>query len=118
MRPKTGDRRQRESEVQSPKSKEEPGDTTLPVPLRTSDFGLRSAVSRREAVTLLAALPIAHALDFAPPEFARAVRGAEAARAAEAAGGAPYAPKFFNAHEWRTVRMLARRLRRRRRSRR
>lgn len=50
-----------------------------------------SDLTRREVVAWLATLPLAHA-----------------ALAAERAlnSAAPYAPKFFTAHEWRTVRVL------------
>ncbi|HUX34428.1 MAG TPA: gluconate 2-dehydrogenase subunit 3 family protein, partial [Gemmatimonadaceae bacterium] len=63
-------------------------------------------ISRREAVGLLAALPLAGALELTPPALERALRAADDARAAREAGGAAPAPKFFTAHEWRTVRLL------------
>jgi gluconate 2-dehydrogenase gamma chain len=47
--------------------------------------------SRREVLAWLATLPLAQAASAAE----RALRS-----------GAPYTPKFFNAHEWRTVRVL------------
>ncbi len=63
-------------------------------------------VSRRQAVGLLAALPLAGALEFSPPVLDRALRAAEKAHADHASGAAPFTPKFFTAHEWRTVRVL------------
>ncbi|HEX5726038.1 MAG TPA: gluconate 2-dehydrogenase subunit 3 family protein [Longimicrobiaceae bacterium] len=61
-------------------------------------------LTRREALGLLAALPLAAA--FAPASVApeQVVRAARAAAASAAAGG--YAPKFFTPHEWETVRVL------------
>ena len=57
-------------------------------------------LSRREAVTLLAAAaPLA---SIAPAGVAHAVRQAQSALAAEP----PFKPKFFTAHEWSTVRVL------------
>lgn len=66
-----------------------------------------AGLSRREALALLAALPLAGAIDLTPPVLERALRAADAARTAREAGEASVAaPKFFTAHEWRTVRML------------
>lgn len=57
-------------------------------------------LSRREAVGLLAAaVPLA---SIGPNSVAHAVRQAQAAIAADT----PFAPKFFTAHEWSTVRTL------------
>ena len=64
-------------------------------------------LSRRQAVGLLAALPLAGALEFSPPTLDRALRAAEKAHADHESGAAPFTPKFFTAHEWRTVRVLA-----------
>jgi Gluconate 2-dehydrogenase subunit 3 len=63
-------------------------------------------LSRRQAVGLLAALPLAGALEFSPPALDRALRAAEKAHADHESGAAPFTPKFFTAHEWRTVRVL------------
>ncbi|MDE3214938.1 MAG: gluconate 2-dehydrogenase subunit 3 family protein [Gemmatimonadota bacterium] len=63
-------------------------------------------VSRRRALGYLAALPLAGAIELAPTSIERALRAADDARAARESGAAPKAPKFFTAHEWRTVRML------------
>jgi len=63
-------------------------------------------LSRRQAVGLLAALPLVGALEFSPPALDRALRAAERAHADHESGAAPFTPKFFTAHEWRTVRVL------------
>lgn len=72
----------------------------------TGSTGREHGLSRRQAVGLLAALPLAGALEFTPPALDRALRAAERARADDESGAAPFAPKFFTAHEWRTVRVL------------
>jgi gluconate 2-dehydrogenase gamma chain len=60
-------------------------------------------LTRREALALLAALPLAAAAD--PSTLvARAWRHVSAHPVAPSA---PYAPRFFTAHEWRGVRRLA-----------
>jgi len=60
------------------------------------------AMSRRDAATLLAAAPVVGAFRWAPESVRES-----AALAREALAAAPaYRPKFFTAHEWRTVRML------------
>jgi hypothetical protein len=68
-----------------------------------------AALSRREAIGLLAAIPLAATpvAALGAPAMERAARAAADALADEAATGAPYVPKFFTAHEWRTVRLLA-----------
>jgi len=62
-------------------------------------------VNRREALKALAVLPAAGALALAPVSATldRANRWAEFL----AAGGPALAPRFFTAHEWATVRLLA-----------
>lgn len=63
-------------------------------------------MDRREAVGLLSALPFLGGLPLPP---AAAQRGARFVRALRTAPPAPqaYEPKFFTAHEWQTVRLLA-----------
>ncbi|HET7632398.1 MAG TPA: gluconate 2-dehydrogenase subunit 3 family protein [Gemmatimonadaceae bacterium] len=68
--------------------------------------GTGGGVSRRTALGYLAALPLAGAVEFAPPTLERALRAVGVARDTEATSGAPYTPKFFTAHEWSTVRLL------------
>ncbi len=80
-----------------------PGNASTPAPAEPQ---AARGLSRREAVGLLAALPLAGALDFSAPTIERALRAAHRAREDAEAGGAPFAPKFFTAHEWRTVRVV------------
>lgn len=61
-------------------------------------------LSRREALELLVAVPFVGAMGL-PPHAVR--RGAAFVRELLAAPGQAYAPKFFSAHEWDTVRVLA-----------
>ena len=65
-----------------------------------------SDVSRRDALKLLGAVPLAGALDWSAPSVERATRMV-AQLHAEDAQPAAYKPKFFTAHEWRTVRVLS-----------
>jgi len=64
-----------------------------------------SDLSRRDALKLFGAVPLIGALDWSAPSVERATRFV--ARLQEEVDGAPYAPKFFTPHEWRTVRVLA-----------
>ncbi|HEU0053684.1 MAG TPA: gluconate 2-dehydrogenase subunit 3 family protein [Longimicrobium sp.] len=64
-------------------------------------------ISRREALGVLATLPFAAAFDPAPGTAARELLAARDAVTAETAAGAAYELKFFTAHEWETVRVLA-----------
>lgn len=66
-----------------------------------------SEMNRREALGVLAALPLAAAFDPAPGTTARELLAAREAVAAETAAGAAYELKFFTPHEWETVRVLA-----------
>jgi hypothetical protein len=63
-------------------------------------------LSRREALLALGATPLAGLLDWSAPSIDRAQKLVEALAAAPDAPAA-YTPKFFTAHEWRTVRVLA-----------
>lgn len=58
-----------------------------------------SEMDRREAVKALALLPLAFSWDVTSPQLERAARVFTAP--------APYAPKFFTAHEWAAASMLA-----------
>jgi hypothetical protein len=62
-------------------------------------------VSRRDALKLFGAVPVLGAMDWSAPSVERATRFV--ARLQAEVDNAPYAPKFFNPHEWRTVRVLA-----------
>lgn len=67
-----------------------------------------SDLNRRDAVKALGAVPLAGILEWSGPGMERTTRIIAGLHADDAAGdAAPYAPKFFNAHEWRTVRVLA-----------
>lgn len=59
-------------------------------------------LSRRDALGLLAAVPLAAMARWTPAQAERALRFAHAARAA----GTAYAPGFFTPPEWQTVRLL------------
>ena len=63
-------------------------------------------LTRREALLALGAAPLAGLLDWSAPAVERAQRFiGELAQAAP--GADAYRPRFFTAHEWRTVRLLA-----------
>lgn len=68
-----------------------------------------SDMNRRDALKAFALVSTASLIDVSAPQLERALRGVESlsddARRAEQ--GQAYVPKFFNRHEWRTVRMLA-----------
>jgi|GEM_PF-142675 len=78
------------------------------------DVGPRSrgedgrGMGRREALGVMAMVPLVAAWDGGGASVVeRVARAAEAAIAESAARGAAYVPKFFTAHEWQTVRALA-----------
>ena len=56
---------------------------------------------------LLAAAPAAVAFTWTDAEAQQAHTQAQAAQSAVQKTGTPYKPKFFNAHEWATIAMLA-----------
>jgi gluconate 2-dehydrogenase gamma chain len=62
-------------------------------------------MERRDALRLLGGAPLALGFALTGAETAAAAAHAETALAAAAKGQA-YAPRFFNAHEWETVRVL------------
>lgn len=64
-----------------------------------------ASVNRRDALRLMAAAPIAAGFSFTTAEMASAHALRQSARAA--APAAAYEPKFFSAHEYETVRILA-----------
>src|SRR5438876_9527079 len=63
-------------------------------------------ISRRTALQLVGAAPVAAAMAWTPAEAAQAHTHAEQARAAAAKQSKPYKPKFFTAHEYATVVIL------------
>jgi gluconate 2-dehydrogenase gamma chain len=62
---------------------------------------------RRTMLRLLAAAPAAAGFAWTEAEAQEAHTHAQAAQATAQKTGTPYKPKFFNAHEWATVAMLA-----------
>lgn len=63
-------------------------------------------ISRRDAIALMAALPLASTFGDAL-SLARAAHAARHALADQAMTGRQYAPQFFSPPEWRVVRVLA-----------
>jgi gluconate 2-dehydrogenase gamma chain len=65
-------------------------------------------MGRREALGVMAMVPVVAAWDWGgATAVEKAARAAEVAIGESSASGAAYAPKFFTAHEWKTVRVLA-----------
>ena len=67
----------------------------------TTNQGQGPAMDRRDAIKAMALLPFAAAWDFSSPQLERA------SQAFAIPAGTAYAPQFFTAAEWETVRMLA-----------
>lgn len=69
---------------------------------------LREAgMGRREALGVMAMVPVVAAWDWDGSSMVeRAARAAEEVIAESVSSGTAYAPKFFTAHEWKTVRVL------------
>lgn len=65
------------------------------------------AISRRKALKTLGAVPVAAGFTWTAAEAGQAHQHATTARAAATASKKPFAPKFFTAHEYATVRVLA-----------
>ena len=63
-------------------------------------------LNRRDALRLLGVAPLAGMLEWKAPSVERVTR-LVADLHEEGADAAAYAPKFFNAHEWKTVRLLS-----------
>jgi gluconate 2-dehydrogenase gamma chain len=66
-----------------------------------------SDTSRRGLLKMIGAAPLAAGLTIREAEATTAHQHAERLSKAAAAAGKAYAPKFFTASEWRTVRVLA-----------
>jgi Gluconate 2-dehydrogenase subunit 3 len=62
---------------------------------------------RRTMLRILAAAPAAAAFSCTEAEAQQAHTQAQAAQTTAQKTGTPYKPKFFNAHEWATIGMLA-----------
>lgn len=65
-----------------------------------------SEMNRREALGVLASLPLAAAFQPAPGTAVQELLAVRTAVAAETASGAAWELKFFTPHEWETVRVL------------
>ena len=64
------------------------------------------AISRRNALKALGAVPAAVGFTWTPAEAEHAHQAATQARKATAAARSAFKPKFFTPHEWATVRVL------------
>ena len=64
-------------------------------------------INRRELLKLIAAAPVAASFALTDAEAQEAHHQAQQAKQAAQKAGAPYAPKFFTAHEYQTVRVLS-----------
>ncbi len=71
----------------------------------SQDAETKAGIARRDAIKALALLPFAAAWEFTTPQLARAATIFTPEFSAPTAPG--YSPKFFSAHEWKTVSMLA-----------
>ena len=65
------------------------------------------AIARREALRRVGAVPLAAGLALSPARLQAAQEHVHKSAAKAAAKGKPDRPKFFTAHEWATVRVLA-----------
>ena len=90
-----------ENPIQPPPPDSNSGNESAP-----DETGSAKDISRRDAVQLLAALPIAAFLSWPTAEQEKARRFVDGALRA-AAEGTPFAPKFFTPAELRTARILA-----------
>ncbi|MEP6508612.1 MAG: gluconate 2-dehydrogenase subunit 3 family protein [Gemmatimonadales bacterium] len=70
-----------------------------------SDDNQKDGIARRDALKAMALLPFAAAWEFSTPQMARA-EAVFTPEFAAASAAAPYAPKFFTLHEWKTVGIL------------
>jgi gluconate 2-dehydrogenase gamma chain len=89
------------NQMQSPLPESNSGNESAP-----DGTGIGKDISRRDAVQLLAALPVAAFLSWPTAEQEKARRFVDGALRA-AAEGTPFAPKFFTPAEFRTARILA-----------
>jgi gluconate 2-dehydrogenase gamma chain len=60
-----------------------------------------SDINRRDALKAFAVVSVANFLDVGAPQLERTIRAVESLEQ-----GQQYTPKFFNRHEWQTVRLL------------
>jgi gluconate 2-dehydrogenase gamma chain len=94
------------SSMQDTQKKDENGGREDAQQLAAEDAVPGKEISRRDAVQLLAALPVAAFLSWPTAEQEKVRRFVDNALGA-AAEGTPFAPKFFTAAEFRTARILA-----------
>ena len=73
---------------------------------REKDGGV-PGIDRREALRRVGLVPLAAGLAFSPARLQAAQEHVHRSAAKAAAKGKPYAPRFFTAHEWATVRVLS-----------
>jgi gluconate 2-dehydrogenase gamma chain len=71
----------------------------------TTDDGTGRGIDRREALRRVGSVPLAAGLALSPARLQAAQEHVH--KGAAAARGGPEAPRFFTAHEWATVRVLA-----------
>ena len=93
---RAGGARKQESEN---RGQELPGSSAIPA---------KAGMVRREALGVMAMVPLVAAWDWGSGTAVteRVARAAQAALDESEASGAAFAPKFFTAHEWTTVRVL------------
>lgn len=96
---------QHENQDQDPSLPDENGGPVDAAQLASEDAVPRKDMSRRDAVQLLTALPVAAFLSWPTAEQEKVRRFVDNAVGA-AAEGIPYPPKFFTPAEFRTVRIL------------
>jgi hypothetical protein len=74
---------------------------------REKNGAVTEAIARREILRRVGAIPLGAGLAFSPARLQAAQEHVHKSAAKAAAKGKAYAPKFFTAHEWATVRLLA-----------
>ena len=94
------------NESENPTQSPPPADFNSEIESAPDETSLARDISRRDAVQLLAALPIAAFLSWPTAEQEKARRFVDSALRG-AAEGTPFAPKFFTPAEFRTARVLA-----------
>ncbi|MGZ3332079.1 MAG: gluconate 2-dehydrogenase subunit 3 family protein [Gemmatimonadaceae bacterium] len=94
------------NDSENPLQNPPPADSNSGSESAADETSLGKDISRRDAVQLLAALPIAAFLSWPTAEQEKARRFVDGALRA-AADGTPFAPKFFTPAELRTARALA-----------
>lgn len=100
-------------EAEGPEQRADGADDTRRADTAQDDHGAREdatrgTMGRREALGVMSVVPLVAALDWGGGSALteRVARAAQAALSESERSGAAYAPKFFTAHEWKTVRVL------------